>query len=524
MDDVRYVLAIDHGTSGIKAAIVSSRGEVVDHDFERTSIRFFERGGAEQEPEDWWGALTRASTTLIRRARVRADEIAAVSVSSTFSTTVAVDENGAPLLPALTWMDSRGAPYIRRVMGGLPSFQGYNLVRAWKWIRKAAGAPSLSGKDDAAHVLLVKHEHPDTYRRTHAFLPSKDYLNFRLTGRMAASYDSVHLFWATDARDPNDIRYDEELLGMLGIERAKLPALVGSTEILGKLRPESARELGLPEGLPVVAGSPDHQCALVGSGGVADYDAHLYVGTSSWIECPVPFQRCDPLHSVASFPTALPGRYQCINEQDVAGGALSFLADTVLFRRADLKITREPEDPYALVEEIASSVAPGSGRLLFTPWLNGERTPVDDPHLRGGFHNLSATTTIDQMVRAVLEGVAYNTRWALGYVEKFVGRRLDPIRIIGGGAQSDVWCQIFADVCGREIRRVADPRQANARGAAFIAAVGCGWLRFDDVPGLVPCRETFRPAPDRHAVYDELYDAFLHLHRRNAAVYRRLNG
>jgi xylulokinase len=520
----QHVLAIDHGTSGIKAAIVSARGVVVDSDFEATPIQFIEGGGAEQDPEDWWSALLKASRRLIDRHTELVDQIGAVCVSSTFSTTVAVDRNGQHLGNALTWMDSRGAPYVRRVMSGFPSLLGYNLPKAWKWISRTAGAPTVSGKDDAAHVLFWKYAQPEVYARTHVFLGSKDYLNLRLTGKCAASYDSMHLFWVTDARDPNALRYDDELIALLGIDRDKLPPLHASTDVLGPLRAECADAMGVPRGIPVVLGSPDHQCALIGSGAVRDYEPHLYVGTSSWIECIVPWKRTDMLHSIASFPTAIAGKYQCVNEQDLAGGALSFLADNILFHRNAFLEARMPDRPYEVLDRIAETVPAGSHKLLFTPWLNGERTPVDDGTLRGGFHNISTATNLDHMIRAVMEGVAYNTRWSLRYVERFVRRRLSPIRIIGGAAQSDVWCQIFADVLDRELHRVEDPRQANARGAAFIAAVGLGWIRFEDIPRLVRCDKVYRPDPANRRIYDDLFGAFLEIQRCSKRTYRHLNG
>lgn len=519
----RYVLAIDHGTSGVKAALVSGHGRVVGFESEPTPIRFSPGGGAEQDPSDWWNALLAASARLVGRHIVPAEAIEALSVSSTFSSTVAVDVNGNALLPSLTWMDSRGAPHIRRAVGGFPSLFGYNAGRAWKWISRTGGAPSLSGKDDAAHVLFIRHEHPDIYDRTRAFLPSKDYLNLCLTGELAASPDSMHLFWVTDTREPSRIGYDADLIAQLGIDREKLPPLRAATDVLGTLLPAVADAIGIGRNVRVVVGSPDHQCALVGSGAVGDREAHLYVGTSSWIECLVPFRKTDVLHSIASFPSAFAGRYQCINEQDIAGGALGFLADNILLRTCSLLGLPAPERPYEFLDRIAASVAPGSDRLLFTPWLNGERTPVDDVRLRGGFHNLSPTTTIDHMARAVLEGVAYNTRWSFGYVERFVSRRLDPIRIVGGGARSALWCGIFADVLDREIHVVQDPLQANARGAALIAAIGLEWLRFDDLPDLVPIESVHRPQANTRATYDEMFDAFLRIHRANRPIYHRLN-
>ena len=523
MEKGRYVLAVDHGTSGIKISLISINGQVVASDFEKTPITFLPGGGAEQDPQEWWNALLTASKRLVGKGVVPAEEIVAVCVSSTFSSTVAVDRQGNHLANSLTWMDSRGAPYVAEAMKGFPSVMGYGLVKVLGWVAKTAGAPSLSGKDDAAHVLLWKHEFPQVYEKAYMFLPSKDYLNLRLTGEFAASFDSVQLFWVTDTRDIHHVRYDDKLIRLLGLDREKLPPLKGSTDVLGVVYPAVADEIGIPRDAKVVMGSPDHQCALIGSGAVREYEGHIYIGTSSWVQCIIPFKKADVFHAIASFPTAIPGKYQSVNEQDLAGGCLGFLADNVLFHKGGLVTGEPPENPYEIMDEAASRVEAGSHKLIFTPWLNGERTPVDSTTLRGGLHNISKTTNLDHIVRAFLEGVAYNTRWSLGYVEKFVKRRLDPLNIVGGGARSDVWCQIFADVLDREIRQVTDPLQANARGAAFIASVGLGYISFEEIPGLISYEQTFAPNPANRRIYDELFGTFLEIYGKNKGIYARLN-
>ncbi len=519
-----FILAVDHGTSGCKVALVTLRGRVIDFDSVPTGMYYFQGGGAEQDPDEWWGAFITAARRLLRRHREKAADIEAISVSSTFSSTVAVGRDGRHLMNSLTWMDSRGAPLVRELMGGFPSVQGYNLRALLRWIRLTGGGPTLSGKDDIAHVLLVKHNHPDIYEKTYKFLGSKDYFNLRLTGEFAATHDSIMLFWVTDTRNIDNIHYSGTLIGKLGIDRDKLPELVKSTDVIGTLRPVVATELGLGRYVKVIGGSPDHQSALVGSGAVRDYEGHLYVGTSSWIECIVPFKKTDAFHSIASLPSAIPGRYQCINEQDIAGGALSFLMNNILYHSSPFYHAKKPINPYERLDETVSKIPPGSGRLIFAPWLNGERTPIDSENLRGVLHNISLTTNTDHILRAVLEGVSYNTRWSLGYVERFIGRRMDPITIIGGGAKSDAWCRIFADVLGRTIRRVRDPIEANARGAALIAAVGLNRIGFDDIPHLIEHDGVFEPNGLNRPLYDELFDVFLSIYRKNRGIFDRLNG
>jgi xylulokinase len=256
---------------------------------------------------------------------------------------------------------------------------------------------------------------------------------------------------------------------------------------------------------------------------VREYEGHIYIGTSSWVQCIVPFKKSDIFRSIASIPTAIPGKYQSANEQDLAGGCLGFLGDNILFHRNGLVTGEPPENPYEIMDEVAQRVEAGSQKLIFTPWLNGERTPVDSTTLRGGLYNISKTTNLDHVVRAFFEGVAYNTRWSLGYVEKFVKRPLNPLNIVGGGARSDVWCQIFADVLDREIRQVKDPLQANARGAAFIASAGLGCIGFDDIPDLISYEARFAPNPKNRLVYDELFGCFLRIYKNNKDMFQRLN-
>ena len=517
------VLAIDHGTSGVKAALVDTTGAVLGHAFQACPTELSPGGGAEQDPELWWQALLDTAGSLMRSGAVPAERVRAVCVSSTWSSTVAVGADGRHLMNALTWMDSRGAPHIQRLMGGFPSVAGYGLANLLRWIPRTGGGPTRSGKDDAAHAVLLREAFPDVWRRTATLLPSKDYLNLRLTGLRAASYDSIALFWVADIRDLSRVRYDDDLIRRLGLRRDMLPELRPATAVLGPVLPEVATELGLSPGTPVVMGAADHQAALVGSGAVQDFAGHLYVGTSSWVQCPVPFKKTDVLHSIASLPSALPNRYQSVNEQDMAGGCLDFLLRTVLGEPPPDDSARSARR-YAELDTLAQRAQSGSGGLIFTPWLNGERTPVDDETLRGGLHNLSTTTTREDIVRAVLEGVAYNTRWSLGHVERFIGRPLPSLRFIGGGARSDLWAQIFADVLGKEIQQVAEPRQANARGAAFIGAVGLGLMDFEDVPGRVPVRATYRPNPAHRATYESLFREFVGLYRSQRGMFRRLRG
>ncbi len=409
-------------------------------------------------------------------------------------------------------MDSRGNKAIRRVAGGPVNVLGYDPRKIVRWVQVTGGAPGLSGKDPVAHILFIRDAFPEVYRATATFLEPCDYLNLKLTGVTSASFDSIAAHWITDNRTIDRVVYDDRLLELTGLDRAKLPDLVPPGTIMGTVTAGAAADLGIPAGLPVSVGSGDVHSAVFGSGAVADFAAHLYIGTSSWISGHVPFKKTAPTSNVASIPAALAGRYLIADEHETAGACLTFLRDNLGFA-----------EDFDAMNAMVESVAPGSGRVLFTPWLNGERSPVDDHTIRGGFHNLSLATTRPQMVRAVFEGVAFNSRWLLEAVEKFAGRRLDPLAFIGGGANSDAWAQIHADVLGRRVRQVADPVLANVRGAALITLMALDRIRLEDIPGMVEIRRTFTPDPATRAEYDVLFAEFVTLYKQTKGIFRRLN-
>jgi xylulokinase len=441
--------------------------------------------------------------------------VSAIVVTAQWSGTVPVDGSGKTLGNAIIWMDSRGAPHVADIIDGPVRFQGYDIRKVRRWIQLTGGAPTTAGKDPVAHILYLRAERPDIYSNTRVFLEPKDYINFRLTGNAVASFDSITLHWLTDNRDPANIHYHPDLLGYTGIDRSMLPDLVPSTATIGTLTGDAAAALDLPAGTPVLAGAPDVHSAAIGSGTTKNGMGSIYVGTSSWITCHVPFKKTDLPHNLASLPAGIPGRYLVLNEQETAGKAIEWLAGIMYPDRAEGSLDR--------LSEIAGNVPPGSRGVIFTPWLYGERTPVEDAALRAGFFNQSLETGRAEMIRAVFEGVAYNSRWLLGHVEKLAGTRLDPIVMAGGGAKSSIWGQIIADVMGRTIHCIEDPVMVNVRGAGLLGHVAMGHLSWADVPRLVPIATEHQPNSDNIATYNRLYDAFRRLHKNNRRLYRKLN-
>jgi xylulokinase len=381
----------------------------------------------------------------------------------------------------------------------------------------------MSGKDPAGHMLFIRDTQPDIYAQTYKFLNVLDYLNLRLTGRFVATFDSILTSWVTDNRDPDAVQYHVGLISTLGINPAKLPEIVPCSEVIGTLKVEVAEELGLSKDVKVVAGSIDNTAAAIGSGAVDDYATHLYIGTSSWMAAHVPFKKTAIFDSLASVPCAVPGRYLLTALQATAGGNLTYLRDNILYHKDELLQEADVPDIFKVLDIITERVPAGANGVLYTPWIWGERAPVDDKTVRAGLYNLSLHNTREDIIRAFLEGIAFNTRWLLKPVEKFLGRKVESINIVGGGAQSDVWCQIFADVMNVEIQQVADPIYANARGAAWIGAVGLGKIAFSDVPGLAKIEKVYTPQKDNWGLYNERFEVFKEIYKQMSPVYKKLN-
>jgi xylulokinase len=534
----KYILAIDHGTGGPKSAIVTTEGEVLEWAFQEVPLYATKGGAVEQDPDDWWNAIIKTSKKVIDNAQIPIDDIVGVCNTSQWSGTVAVDKEGNHLMNSIIWMDTRGAPYIEKFNKGLLKVSGYNIRKMLVLLKRAAGGPGFHGKDPISHILFIKNELPDIYNRTYMFLEPQDYINLKLTGKFAASIPSIALHWITDIRDLSNVKLSKKLARMFKVDINKFPKEIkNATDVLGPIKNEVADEIGLNKGTKVVMGAPDVPSANIGSGAVQDYETHIYIGTSDWIGCHIPFKHVDIFHNMASLPSAIPGRYILANEQEIAGGALSFLRDRILYHKDELLREEAVPDVYKIFDRIVETVPAGSNNLIFTPWLIGERAPVDDATIRGGLYNISLEMSREHLIRAIFEGVAYNIKWLFIYVEKFIQKNkikstsgmtkkdivIPEINIIGGGAQSNVWCQIFADVLNRNIKQVSDPIQANARGAAFIASVGLGYLEWNEIQRCCEISNIFRPNPENRLIYDKLFKEYLNIYKIMGKTYKRLN-
>ena len=508
----RYALAVDLGTGGPKVGFVSLTGRMAWSAHAAVETDYLPGGGAVQDAEAWWQLVCDLAREGLASGAVRATDVVAVSVTGQWASTVPVDEAGRPVAPCVQWMDTRGGRHTRSQIGG--KVAGYAPKAIATWVRRTAGAPSVQGGDPVGHMLHLRRDEPEVHAAARWYLEPVDYLSMRFTGVAAASHASMTAAWLTDNRSLDRLTYDQDLIDMAGVDPEKLPPLVGTGSVIGTVQPSVAADLGLPAGVQVVTGTPDLHSAACGAGAVLDFQAHLAISTTSWISCPVPFKKTDVFRQIATVPGlgVAGGKYVIVDNHDTSGLCLQWLRDNVL-----------AGSDYDQLNKEAAGAEPGSGDVLFTPWLTGERSPIDDRNARGGFHNLSLSSTRADMVRAVMEGVAYNDRWLHECVEKFAKRRLDHVRIIGGGAQSDLWCQIHADVMNRTVERVAEPWFAGLKGAALFAGLSLGAVRTQDVRGLVEVDRVFTPDPANRQVYDRLFAEFPGLYKGQKAMFKRLN-
>ena len=235
MKHEKLILAIDLGTSGPKVVLFDINSEVIDHSFSKTGYSLLPGGGAEQNPEEWWQAIKMAVSEVLSRNTEYINHIEAVSVTSQWSGTVAVDKKGHHLMNAIIWMDSRGAGEVKKITDGLIKVEGYGISKLYQWLSKTGGVPTSAGKDSIAHILFIKEYLPRIYEQAYKFLEPKDFINLKLTGRFVSSYDTMLLHWLTDNRKINDIKYSPKLLAISGIDREKLPDMVDASEVIENL-------------------------------------------------------------------------------------------------------------------------------------------------------------------------------------------------------------------------------------------------------------------------------------------------
>lgn len=519
----KYVLAIDLGTGGPKVGLVDQRGQVVSSASAPVQLFFLPDGGAEHDPSEWWSAIIKCVKSVMHASRVAPETIIAIGVTSMWSVTLPVDERGQPLMNVLSWMDGRGAPYNHELVKGFPNVQGYKLSTLLKYLELVGFPPTPKGADALGHMLFVKNARSEVYRQTYKFFEPMDYINMRMTGKFAATQNTVLPMMMMDNRRLDSQEYDPWLLKMAGISREKLPDLLPIEGILGTLTPAVAGELGLSPNTLVICGVNDNSSSAIGAGSIADGEPAAVMGTSGYLAAHVSFKKTDINASMGTMPSGFRDRYLFWGELANNGKVLESYLRNFVYARDGLADGKIPDDLYDRASAAAADVPPGSDGVLFLPWFNGSFSPGEDQYMRGGFLNLSHKTTRAHLTRAVFEGLAMNWRWLRGPSEKLIGRPFHYWRLTGGGALSDVWSQIMADVVGLPMHRQADPRNSNVIGIGLLAFHRLGLVKPEEIPNMIKFDRVFEPDLKNRAIYDRMFAQFMASKDKIRPVFHALN-
>ena len=474
------IIAHDLGTTGNKASLHYDDGRLVTAVTVNYGARFADGGVAEQDPEDWWNAVVEATRSLISRSGVDPNDVTGLIVSGQMMGAVLLDAKYEPVRPAIIWADHRSTAQTARLERIIGQAHAYSLL-----------GHRLDPTYSLEKVMWVRDNEPEIFAQVCHFCLAKDFVVYRLTGRLVTDSSDAS---ATNAYDQGLRAWSPKMIEAADLDAAIFPEVLESTAIVGKLTAEAANATGLSRDTRVVMGGGDGPIAAVGAGVVAPEDgAYVCLGTSSWISFASDSPVYDPLMRTMTFDHVVPGSYVPTATMQAGGASLQWISELLSPQPSGVNLS-------ALVAE-ASTAEAATGGLYFLPYLLGERSPYWNPDAAGAFIGISRHHGRAQMTRAVLEGVAFNLFTCLQAFRES-GKAVDRIDAIGGGATSDVWLQIMADVWGVPIRRRSIVEEANSLGAAVTAAVGLDLVEnFGAARNLSEVTAEFTPDESRHREY-----------------------
>lgn len=498
-----YLLTHDVSSTGCKTAIVTFDGHLINAAFESYPTYYPQPLWSEQDPEDWWQAISLSTKRVMEDSGIMADQIIGIAFSSTMTNIIVMDKQRKLLRPCIFWMDGRAgeeARYIMRRLGGEKIFT--QLIGA-----------TASGKDLIPKYLWLKRNEPEIYEKGDVFLDASGYLLYRTTGKMVYEWSVASGLGLFNFKTK---KIDSLLMRFFGLDAGKFPKLVRSVDEVGGLTQVAAAELGLLPGIPVFGGAGDPMTAAVGSGTVCEGDAYLNLGTSAFIGV-LTRKQLTGRRGLATIQSADPEMLMLYGETSTAGASLEWAV-------RELYGAEPNAETLAKMDQDVEEAEPGSGGIIFTPWMFGERCPIPDESLRGAFINLSINRTRQQMARAIYEGIAFNLRWILDSIDELYGIKCEMLRVLGGGAQGLPWLRIIADVTGCRLEVLPNPRERLAVGAAFIAAIGLKiYPSFEALKSLVPVGVVIEPDTSHQEIYDRQYAAYRRIYPALRDLYHDLN-
>ena len=432
----------------------------------------------------WFDSVAQATRVLLERGAVTADQVRALSFSGQMMGAVRLDAAHQPVRPAMIWADHRSAEQAQRLERSVGAQRAYELL-----------GHRVHATYSVAKVMWVREHEPENFARTRHVCLAKDFVVQQLTGNLVTDPSDAS---STNAYDQRTGRWSDEVLEAAGIPAGTFPEIVPSTTVVGGIRPEAADPVGLAAGTPVVLGGGDGPLAATGSGVLSSMDGcYAYLGSSSWVSLAAGEPLHDPQRRSMTFDHVVPGQYVPTATMQAGGASLEWAAE-VLAPNADERFAQ-------LLADTAEADTSG---LYFLPHLLGERSPHWNTSARGGFLGLTRRHGRAHLAKAVLEGVAFNLAICLDAFRD-AGRSVEQVDAIGGGALSDVWLGIIADVWGCTVRRRSIVEEANSLGAAVTAAVGAELVDgFDIARDLSEVTAEFEPDPARRAEYELRLDAF----------------
>jgi xylulokinase len=491
---VAHLLGIDIGTSGTKTLVCDPRGRVLATATAEHPISSPKPGWSEQDPLDWWDAACKATKAVLRKAGLVAGDVGGVGLSGQMHGSVFLADAEKPLRPGLLWNDQRTAEQcaeIERRAGGRE-----------RLIEMVAN-PALTGFT-APKILWVRQHEPRVYERTKHVLLPKDYVRLRMTGEYATEVSDAS---GTLLLDVAKRTWSDRLLSLLEIDRALMPRLHESPEVTGTLHGAAAKALGLRPGTPVVGGGGDQAAGAVGNGIVTAGIVSATLGTSGVVFAHSEQPTRDPRGRVHTMCHAVPGKWCVFGCMLSAGGSFQWFRNTLASEEV-AHAKRRKVDPYELLIAAAQRAPVGSEGLFFLPYLTGERCPHPDPSARGAWIGLTARTTRDMLIRALLEGVTFGMRDALE-IMRAMNIPLTQVRASGGGARSRFWRQLQADVYNQPLV-TTNAEEGPAYGAALLAGVGAGaWSSVEEAcRACIKERARLEPNPKNAARYERHYATY----------------
>ncbi len=502
---MHYLLAIDAGTTSVKAGLFSPDGRCLGIGREEYQLDTPAANRAQLDPEIYWQACIKTVREALGKSGVKADEVKAVGVSSQGETTITLDAQGRTIYPALVWLDNRAAAQA-----------AFLAERFGKAAYSRTGIPEILPTWSACKIMWIRENEPDVFSRATKFVLVQDYLIYRLTGRIITdgsiscttlNYDLINNCWWKDIQDAIGIRVDQ------------LPELVQPGTIVGSVSKEAASLLGLSTKTAVVTGGMDQAVGAIGAGNVAPGMVSETTGAALAIQVTITDPMIDKSETVPVYVHSVPGRYLFVPVGPTAGMAFKWFRDT-FFQDEIKQAEAEHADAYDLLTKLAEPVPAGSDGLIMLPHLMGAFSPEPNQLARGSFTGFTLSHTRGHFVRALLEGVAFLLRRNLDSIER-AGIDIHEIRSTGGGARSRLWNQIKANVCNRPVVTLANEETALL-GDAILAGVASGVFQSieEGCSSMVAVKEKILPDGDARA-YAEAYRLYCDLDQQLFEYFKR---